>query len=1222
MKSISFIGGMSFFGIYYIYESGYLNVYLDNVNMFNTMGVAVNGIGGDDYSRNRTIVWSNSLFADNINDANSLLLYIQLYSEKFKYIVTIRNLTVINCISNANIPILGFISYGSNTVLMINNCSFINNTQNYNIFLISCIKHWSSFILNNTLIQNNVALQQFSRITQVVYNDSNNIYKNNTSLKYMIYSRSSSVTMVNTSLENTNTFNFLYFMECFNINFNNVIFSNTTTQNVGILIQKALSLNFINFTIDSFISSSSTNIFDIYYLLGDYNMISNLNIFNITTAYSIFNLHEIMSLNFVDSCLNVYLTPFCFYFYKSYNININNFSLSNVLGNNVFEDGVTLYLFESNLSLNYFSYHSTKSMSLCNNKIIILNSQFSLFNSIFYDIIVSIDQYLFYGSKSQIEVINITTHNINSIIYIEESKVLISDSNFVNSYKNLNETDISFIMLISNYILSIISTKFINLTGLSSSILIDNTAYNNTSIMIEDCIFLNNSAINSLGGSLHMKNAYISLSKNIFIANKATRGGAVYFDCLPNNKDLCLFTLSSNIFQSNIADIDGGAYKWQYIRPIDINNTYINNSAKYSNDYSGYFSRFGVQITDSEGILIFSSFSQNSSNFYYFNQINSDEFISQKIEIFPLDDVNQIISEKLGLQIYANLISNNDKINWGNDITNILEILAFISSPNCNNSYYESFIYGYLFQSQTENFTYNFQSSIKVRSCPTTLLYLQFSAYGMSQSIKSNTYGFNNSINEVFNDSGYSFVIPIKLRDCKIGEIYNHHTYSCHECPINTYSLNIMDSQCFTCPSQAICLGGDQILMNKDNWRTSFLSDQIYECQRELHNCLGGFDSLCDENYEGRLCSGCKQTDGENFFYKNITGKCQECPNIISFFFIAISFYCCFLVLLYFIMYIYNRSWLNNDQKFVIKMFIYYFHSWVLIQTYNVDLQNSDLEGYITMLNQFSNLSKFWISIDCLNKDTNPMLNNAVSLIFIYCVFFFCYGASKISFFKKFMTSKDSLIFIYYILYPSIFCLLYQSVICQNIDDSNYLYLNSNISCYDASYYRWIILFYIPNIMIYGGIIPGIIFKDIKSNEKNKKKSICFIGCKNAKRWESFIFSKNISIIFVLYSPYENSLKIIIMLFIMMISHFIEISYFKAAFMKKKYNEIYTYLKSLMLLNIYFLLWLSDGFNNKLAMAGFVVIIIMNVAFVFFLLFFHFKSVPKKVKKSSKIHCK
>ena len=180
----------------------------------------------------------------------------------------------------------------------------------------------------------------------------------------------------------------------------------------------------------------------------------------------------------------------------------------------------------------------------------------------------------------------------------------------------------------------------------------------------------------------------------------------------------------------------------------------MNNSAQYSQDFSCYFGRLGIQVSESQKIL-FNSFITNSSDYYKLESVKIYEFITKTIEIFPLDSQNQRIYENLGVQIVASLNSSQNLNN----------------SPKCINSSFQSHIYGFLIQNQNENLTFEFHSGIKVISCPESLLYLRLSYSSINIIAPENYLGFNNSANEFLEDDNYNFVIPLQTLDCVIGGI-------------------------------------------------------------------------------------------------------------------------------------------------------------------------------------------------------------------------------------------------------------------------------------------------------------------------------------------------------------------------------------------------------------------------------------------------------------------
>lgn len=89
------------------------------------------------------------------------------------------------------------------------------------------------------------------------------------------------------------------------------------------------------------------------------------------------------------------------------------------------------------------------------------------------------------------------------------------------------------------------------------------------------------------------------------------------------------------------------------------------------------------------------------------------------------------------------------------------------------------------------------------------------------------------------NESGiYTFVIPVYLRNCIIGEIYEHIYEGCYECEYSKYSFSTEDEVCNPCPDNAVCYGGKNISVYQGYWRSSITSINMIKCVPYAESCL------------------------------------------------------------------------------------------------------------------------------------------------------------------------------------------------------------------------------------------------------------------------------------------------------------------------------------------------------------------------------------------------
>lgn len=102
-------------------------------------------------------------------------------------------------------------------------------------------------------------------------------------------------------------------------------------------------------------------------------------------------------------------------------------------------------------------------------------------------------------------------------------------------------------------------------------------------------------------------------------------------------------------------------------------------------------------------------------------------------------------------------------------------------------------------------------------------------------------FDYNNIIlseNEYIIMNSYFYVLPIQIRDCVPGEIYDFTIHSCSICPVNTFSLNKSDKKCSECYLSADCFGGNNVSLHPGFWRSGISSSIIHSCTPYPDSCL------------------------------------------------------------------------------------------------------------------------------------------------------------------------------------------------------------------------------------------------------------------------------------------------------------------------------------------------------------------------------------------------
>lgn len=119
-------------------------------------------------------------------------------------------------------------------------------------------------------------------------------------------------------------------------------------------------------------------------------------------------------------------------------------------------------------------------------------------------------------------------------------------------------------------------------------------------------------------------------------------------------------------------------------------------------------------------------------------------------------------------------------------------------------------------------------------------LYLKFSC----NSIDQNIFNFNLSLlnNENYETISFGFnymmILPVYIRSCLPGEIYDKNISVCSSCPVLSYSFNPTDTKCNECPIDSDCFGGMNFSLHPGFWRSSIYSDNYHQCEPFQESCM------------------------------------------------------------------------------------------------------------------------------------------------------------------------------------------------------------------------------------------------------------------------------------------------------------------------------------------------------------------------------------------------
>lgn len=841
-----------------------------------------------------------------------------------------------------------------------------------------------------------------------------------------------------------------------------------------------------------------------------------------------------------------------------------------------------------------------------------------------------------FSSQSNVFIVNAKFTSIEQgCIYLFDSYSTINSSIFdiqeVNATRGVSDQG-SIIIVEKSFSSSIFNCTFYGnpqpLTLYGGAINL-NKGRKNVVFEIKSSFFYNNRASEG-GGAIFISNQDVEIKGCLFYGNSANAGGAISFMTTIIEEGYSFF--ESNRFISNKAMEKGGAFFFKEKIPQLSLNEFENNTSIFGPNYASFPYKFHVKVFRSNGrssnlnesYLIFDSFRNASTN-----QID--------IDIPSGQNSNLVINADI-LDVYGQKIAS---LNDGFGRIFALESNATLSTKAYNENMKNKNEFRYLYnqtgvsitgelENKNINGSFTFLNPIFFAT-PTTLIPIHISNDALDQRISNIS---DTDQNYRIIDRKLGMIIKIKLSECTSGEIYNKKQNFCYPCPEDKYSFNPFDEDCKKCPKNTKCLGKDVLVLNKGFWRENNHSSEIYECVLNKHACLGGKNSDCQVGYEGPLCSLCKkENENDNRIYTKMGLKCIECPNealnvILLFFFVV--------VFLYFVKYLIKINIDNNSKIFFCKskdqtiapsaslyLKILIDYAQLMAITQNIPRNSPDyFKEYINV--QVNSIFYIFnvISFDCFIKTQTDMKENSalfiriffITLLPIVIVIFnhtywnivhiriFKEDQSKEEIFNK---SVCSLVITLFILQPIILDSMLKLFNCSQINNSYKATIELTMDCYNTEQIFFVILFAIPNTLIFCFGYPIYCCFQITKNKNNLKNSnlimkygFLYNGYDLKYFYWGFIkiFHKTILIIIAML-PLEIAIKILIIIFILILT--VALKKAAQAYIHKElnnleYNSYITALVSLVM-SLYFLM----SNDRIMEIFSFLVVLLWNIWFIF-----------------------
>jgi len=262
--------------------------------------------------------------------------------------------------------------------------------------------------------------------------------------------------------------------------------------------------------------------------------------------------------------------------------------------------------------------------------------------------------------------------------------------------------------------------------------------------------------------------------------------------------------VESSIFLSNGATLNGGAIFFNKLPFYQTNCSFLDNQAIYGLDNGSYPLRMKL----SDATL------KNLNDTYYLQNMPSGSVLPVSLEVEICD------------MYYQKIITSND----GFITINLLNG----STP----SIYQD-IEGTTVQ-KVQNGSAIFDHFLLFSDPVNITFYLKFSTALIDENVVNiNISMLNLETYEYFiGNSNYMMMIPIHIRACVPGEIYDTNISACSPCPVLSYSFDPSDIKCTECPVISDCFGGMNLSLHPGYWRSGIYSDIFHVCEPYGDSCL------------------------------------------------------------------------------------------------------------------------------------------------------------------------------------------------------------------------------------------------------------------------------------------------------------------------------------------------------------------------------------------------
>ncbi|OMJ71850.1 hypothetical protein SteCoe_29840 [Stentor coeruleus] len=699
------------------------------------------------------------------------------------------------------------------------------------------------------------------------------------------------------------------------------------------------------------------------------------------------------------------------------------------------------------------------------------------------------------------------------------------------------------------------------------------------SVAISSSTFTYNNSTGN-GGALFISSVSLAITDSEFSFNTASKnGGGIYLSSLDCSS--CTFSISgSSSFFSNSCPYEGGAIKWADYKPsISDSVVFYNNSAEYGSNIAGLPAM--LQFSISRNLAV-------ESKLETLTNIIPGQHYNSTIYLYMLDSIGSIVTSDN--QSTLNIESNDSK-----------------SGRDSNNSYSVHGTTTFICSQGIFSLT-----DFSPNGPPGTTMTMNVSTNGIkSGKVPNDDVEYNNAAS-----------INLELRECIQGEEIGPDM--CKECDSGTFLIYPADS-CLSCPTGAVCPGGDSVIPNVGYWRSSVLSEYVYKCSIS-GACLGGstsdFIGACFEGYEGVLCNSCQI----GFSLSN-SGKCSKCPEQGTNIIILLSLGALMIAVCYILV----KTTLNSAFKpkslhsIYIKIFTNYLQLVYLTTQFELEWPSYVLELFYIQKSA-ATISEQVFSIDCYFVGSSS--SNSSSIYFnklaMYCIIpiiialislivWTLIGMAKGTFSYLNREFYTTAIVLFFLVYPNIVKSMFMNFQCTQFDIIGwYLDQNTAIQCWDTIHTKYSLIIAVPGMITWAVGVPTFLLVIMSKKKRylyrdNNRVIFGFLfnGYKSSNfYWEFLIMYRKIIIITIaVFMSSSTMLQALTVIILLIISLYLQ--YSCRPYSQSELNHMETQALFIATVTIYCgLYYLSRSIGDIVKVILFAIIAVGNGYFILYWIYY------------------